>query len=80
MKRASTMVLVALLSVLAVAVAVGATHDIQTPRGVELAVLGTSDPQAPVREDKIQVAWHMGRPHDDEIQAPWQVPWVAEAA
>ena len=77
MKRASTVVLVALLSVLAMAVAVSATRDIQAPRGVELAVLGTPDPQAPVREDEVQVARHEGgKPHDDEIQAPW----AAEAA
>lgn len=71
MKRASTMVLAALLSALAVAVAVSATHNIQAPRGVELAVLGTPDPQAPVHEDEIQAPGHRdGRPHDDEIQAP----------
>jgi len=72
MKRASTVVLVALLSVLAMALAVSPTRDIQAPRGVELAVLGTPDPQAPVSGDEIQAPGHMdGRPHDDrEIQAP----------
>lgn len=65
MKRASTMVLVALLSVLTMAVVVAATDDIQRPQAVELAVLGTPDPQAPVREDDPQAPVR-----DDEIQAP----------
>lgn len=81
MCRVITLALVALLGAVWVAAAVSWTHALPGPATVELAQLGTGDPQAPVREDEIQVARHEGgKPHDDEIQAPWQVPLVAEAA